>query len=180
MQARLFSYADAHRYRLTVNYNQLPINCPVTGIHNFNRDGVMAGAFNNNQGSAPNYPAPNDPKVYKKRPYTLEQISEPTEDMRVMLGKIDDGGAELDFEQPRGLWEKVFDDEERDLYVKAVSGHLGNAKPSIIRDVLDKIYYKISPELGEKIEKAIGNSEVKTAKSAVNGYAGMGYVPADE
>lgn len=28
LQARLFSYADTHRHRLGVNYQQIPVNCP--------------------------------------------------------------------------------------------------------------------------------------------------------
>lgn len=29
LQARLFAYADAQRYRIGANYNQLPVNCPM-------------------------------------------------------------------------------------------------------------------------------------------------------
>src|SRR5262249_34481415 len=28
LQGRVFAYADAHRYRLGVNYTQIPVNCP--------------------------------------------------------------------------------------------------------------------------------------------------------
>lgn len=43
LQARLWSYADAHRYRLTANYQQLPINRPLAPVSNYQRDGIMAG-----------------------------------------------------------------------------------------------------------------------------------------
>jgi catalase len=114
LQARLFSYPDAHRYRLTINYNNLPVNCPVTGITNFHRDGVMAG-ITNNGGSSSNYPNPAAPLIYKPRPYTLQQISEPAEDVKMMYFTSD--VTDLDFEQPRDLWEKVFDDAQRERYV---------------------------------------------------------------
>lgn len=42
LQARLFAYADAHRYRLGVNYNQLSVNKPQCPVHNYQRDGQMA------------------------------------------------------------------------------------------------------------------------------------------
>ena len=39
--ARLFSYADAHRARLGVNYEQIPVNAPVVPVHSYSKDGVM-------------------------------------------------------------------------------------------------------------------------------------------
>jgi catalase len=53
LQARIMSYSDVHRYRLGVNYRQLPVNelkCPV--MH-YQRDGAMALGING--GSTPNY-----------------------------------------------------------------------------------------------------------------------------
>lgn len=42
LQARLFAYADAQRYRLGVNYNSLSVNRPKCPVHNYQRDGFMA------------------------------------------------------------------------------------------------------------------------------------------
>jgi catalase len=53
LQGRLLSYPDAHRYRLGVNYEQLPVNrCPYA-VNNYERDGAMR--LDGNAGSAPNY-----------------------------------------------------------------------------------------------------------------------------
>ena len=53
LQGRILSYPDAHRYRLGVNYEQLPVNrCPYA-VNNFERDGAMR--LDGNGGSAPNY-----------------------------------------------------------------------------------------------------------------------------
>lgn len=43
LQGRLFSYGDAHRYRLGVNHHQIPVNSPrgVANPHMFHRDGAM-------------------------------------------------------------------------------------------------------------------------------------------
>ncbi len=40
--ARGFSYADAHRARLGVNYKQIPVNTPVAPVHAYSKDGVGA------------------------------------------------------------------------------------------------------------------------------------------
>jgi catalase len=41
LQARLFSYGDAQRYRLGVNHHQIPVNRPRCPYHSFHRDGAM-------------------------------------------------------------------------------------------------------------------------------------------
>src|SRR5690242_13036966 len=41
LQGRLFSYGDAHRYRLGVNHHQIPVNAPRCPVHSYHRDGAM-------------------------------------------------------------------------------------------------------------------------------------------
>lgn len=56
LQARLFAYGDAHRYRLGVNHTRLPVNAPrgaAGGARNYGRDGAMR--FDDNGGRSGNY-----------------------------------------------------------------------------------------------------------------------------
>lgn len=54
LQARMFAYPDAARYRLGVNYQQLPCNRPVAPVYSpYERDGAMRHATN--YGGDPNY-----------------------------------------------------------------------------------------------------------------------------
>src|SRR5215468_3945772 len=39
--ARGFSYSDAHRARLGVNYKQIPVNSPAVETHAYSKDGAM-------------------------------------------------------------------------------------------------------------------------------------------
>ena len=39
--ARGFSYSDAHRARLGVNYKQIPVNAPKVPVHSYSKDGAM-------------------------------------------------------------------------------------------------------------------------------------------
>ena len=39
--ARLFAYADAHRARMGVNYQQIPVNAPQAPVHSYSKDGAM-------------------------------------------------------------------------------------------------------------------------------------------
>ena len=53
LQARIFSYPDAHRYRIGVNYQSLPVNAPRCPVMHYQRDGAMR--FDGNAGGAKNY-----------------------------------------------------------------------------------------------------------------------------
>ena len=53
LQFRIFSYADAHRYRLGVNYEDLPVNKPRCPVHTYYRDGLMRA--DGNYGGEVNY-----------------------------------------------------------------------------------------------------------------------------
>jgi catalase len=54
LMGRMFSYADAHRYRIGTNYSQLPINQPLADVSNYNVDGAMRYRPNNGPVYAPN------------------------------------------------------------------------------------------------------------------------------
>ena len=41
LQGRLFSYPDAHRYRIGTHYEALPVNQPKCPVAHYNRDGTM-------------------------------------------------------------------------------------------------------------------------------------------
>lgn len=75
LQGRLFSYGDAQRYRLGVNYNHIPVNkakCPVTDYH---RDGLMRTDKNHGStiGYEPNsYGKWQEQQEYKEPPYELD------------------------------------------------------------------------------------------------------------
>jgi len=69
LQSRLLSYPDAQRYRLGVNYQQLPVNVPVVPVVNFQRDGP---ATYHSQGNTPNYQSSIRPNAYVRNKGTLE------------------------------------------------------------------------------------------------------------
>jgi catalase len=53
LQARIFAYPDAHRYRIGANFHSLPVNAPRCPVFNYHRDGAMR--FDNNGGGSVNY-----------------------------------------------------------------------------------------------------------------------------
>lgn len=75
LQGRLFAYGDAHRYRIGVNFEKLPVNCPHVKTNNYSRDGFMRPDANG--GSSVNYEpnsfnGPRDCSRYKEPPLQLD------------------------------------------------------------------------------------------------------------
>jgi catalase len=58
LQARVFSYADAHRYRLGTHYEHLPVNAARCPVHTYHKDGPMR-FFPQETGNADAYYEPN-------------------------------------------------------------------------------------------------------------------------
>lgn len=57
LQARIFSYADAHRHRIGTHYEALPVNAPRCPVHHYHKDGAMR--FTPNIPNADAYYEPN-------------------------------------------------------------------------------------------------------------------------
>jgi len=164
LQSRLFSYPDTHRHRLGVNYQQLPVNAPIVPIANFQRDGFAAFI---SQGNRPNYQSSIQPLTYSGYKATLEAGARDRE--RVAKHENFIAAAyrdlseitELDFEQPRALWKKVWDEKAREAYVHNVSGHLKNVKSGEVKARQLSVFAAVDQELSDRIAKAIGHSTVK-------------------
>jgi len=65
LQARLFSYGDAQRYRLGVNHHQIPVNAARCPVHSYHRDGQMR--VDGNHGGTLGY-EPNDQGQWAEQP----------------------------------------------------------------------------------------------------------------
>ncbi|MBW0508547.1 hypothetical protein O181_048262 [Austropuccinia psidii MF-1] len=151
LQSRLFSYNDAHLYRLGTNYTQLPVNRSLNPVANFQRDGFMA--LDDNQGNRPNYKSTIKPIQYARRPYNFPGDHEVFVGQAVAdLSEV----TELDFEPPRALWTNVFDDSAKERFVNNVSGHLGNVSLDRIKAAQVAIFLAVDQDLGQRIAKGIG------------------------
>lgn len=102
LQARMFSYPDAHRYRVGPNYFQLPPNRPINTVYApYVRDGP--GTMNGNYGSDPDY-------VFSElRPVTQSnRVQMPTHELWTgHVSSFSTSLADRDFEQPRQLWDII-------------------------------------------------------------------------
>lgn len=65
------------------------------------------------------------------------------------------GFSELDVEQPRALYEKVFSDEERKAFVDTVVGHASTSRPQI-KEKVPAYFGLLNKDLGAAIAKGLG------------------------
>lgn len=159
LQSRLFSYPDTHRHRIGVNYQQLPVNATRTPyrVANFQRDGGMAFF---NQGSRPNYLSSIEPISFRERSVDLDKVH------GHFIGNAVSFLSEIrpeDFNAPRALWEKVFDEPARERFITNISGHMSNCKQQEILKRQIAIFREVSEDLASRLEKALG----------IKGYEGI-------
>ena len=114
---RLFSYADAHRARLGVNYQQIPVNAPVVATHSYSKDGAMRI----NTVTDPVY-APNS----KGGPSADEDFAPPSwlADGEILRSTYVSHAEDDDWSQAGTLVREVMDDASRERLVSNVVGHL--------------------------------------------------------
>lgn len=149
LQSRLFSYHDTHRHRVGVNYQQLPVNQPKVPypIYNFQRDGSMAFY---NQGSRHTHLSSLQPPTLVPRPYDLAKSAGYADGHAISFLS---GVTMRDFEQPRALWRKVFSEEDRQLTIKEISGHMTTSKdPTSIKQSVN-FFWLVDNGLGDAIAK---------------------------
>lgn len=152
LQSRLFSYPDAHRHRIGANYQQLPVNQPATEYPtaNFQRDGQMAFF---NQGGRPAYLSSIDPVQFQERPYDLNKVH------GKFIGEAVSYLSEIrpeDFNAPRALWQKVFNEESKKRFIETVSGHMSTCKDKSIIARQLAIFREVDTDLSARLEKATG------------------------
>ncbi|PPQ84676.1 hypothetical protein CVT25_014207 [Psilocybe cyanescens] len=167
LQSRLFSYPDTHRHRLGVNYQQLPVNAPIVPVNNYQRAGAMTFI---SQGSAPNYQSSIHPLAFKAPKAAVEHSARDV--ARLERHEAFIGGAwrdlsvitELDFEQPRALWSKVWGDKEREAYVQNVAGHFKGVKNATVKARQLSVWAAVDQGLSDRIAAAVGHPSVQPLK----------------
>lgn len=149
LQARIFSYADAHRYRLGTHYEALPVNRPKNGANHYHKDGAMR-FFENHVNENPDaYYEPNS----FDGPAEVQTAQEPP--LRID-GDVDRYGHEDhdDFTQPGNLF-RMFDDEQRDRLFSNIAAAMQGVPKEIIERQL-KHFDAADPEYGAGVRKALG------------------------
>jgi catalase len=155
LQARLLSYADAHRYRIGVNYAALPVNKPKCPVMHYHRDGHMR--FDGNFGGAPNY----EPNSFG-RPVQDPSVKEPTLRICGDADRYDHWVGNEDYwTQPGNLYRLMAAEEKARLFSNLVGAMQTVPREIQVRQI--RHFFKADPAFGEGVARGLG-IDVNTVK----------------
>jgi catalase len=118
LQSRIFSYADAHRYRLGTWYEALPVNRPISPVNHYHMDGSMR------------FDAPGGPDYF----YEPNSFHGPKEDPRYAepplrisgdAARYDHREGNDDCTQPGNLFRLMNDSQKQQLFNNIAEGMAG-------------------------------------------------------
>lgn len=153
--ARVFAYADAHRYRIGANHMELPVNRPVNEINNYSKDG--AGRHFTAPKGSPVY-APNSlggPKA------DAERAGQGGWENDGALVRVAQGlQAEDDnFGQPGTLYREVFTDEQRERLIDTLTGQYQALTRPEVQERFLWYWGSVDSTLATRIRQNVGIDE---------------------
>ena len=149
LQARIFSYADAHRYRLGTHYEHIPVNRPKCPVHHYHRDGEMNTFGGIMSGDPDAYYEPNS----VNGPVEDPAAKEPPLKISGDADRYDHREGNDDYSQPRALFE-LFDDGQKRRLFSNIAAAMGGVPSQIIERQLGH-FKKIHPDYEAGVRKAL-------------------------
>ncbi len=147
LQARLFSYADAQRYRLGVNFNHIPVNAARCPVHSYHRDGAMR--TDGNLGGTAAY-HPNSAGLWANQP----EFADPPLALSGDADHYDHRDDDDHWEQPGNLFRSMSPAQQLALFGNTARA-MGDAADHIKRRHIENCA-RADPSYGAGVEKALG------------------------
>jgi len=147
LQARIFAYADAHRYRVGTWYESLPVNRPKSAVNTYHLDGSM------------NFHPPAASDAY----YEPNSFNGPVQDDRFAEPPLKISGdadrwnhreGNDDYTQPGNLFRLMSDDQKQQLFNNLAEAMQGVPLEIIERQLVH--FTKADPAYGAGVRKALG------------------------
>lgn len=149
LQARIFSYADAHRYRIGTHYEMLPVNRPMADVNTYHMDGSMR------------FDAPKGTDAF----YEPNSFNGPVEDAGFKEPPFPVGGdgnrynhREDDddyFSQPRALFQLMRNEQKEQLFHNIAEAMAGVPETIVERQLA--LFEKVDPAYASGVRKAMKN-----------------------
>jgi catalase len=146
LQARLFSYGDAQRYRLGVNFNHIPVNAPRCPFHSYHRDGAMR--TDGNLGGTASY-WPNSRGEWTDRP----DLHEPPLPVDGAAAHWDHRVDDDHYQQPGDLFRLMTPAQREALFANTARAMRGTSPEVQARHIANCA--KADPAYGEGVARAL-------------------------
>ena len=160
LQARLFAYPDAHRYRIGANYQLLPVNRPHAAVaNNYQRDAAMR--FDANGGGAVNYEpnsqgGPVEDHKYREAAYNFE--------LNGIAAHYNHRDGNDDYTQPGNLF-RLLDEAARERLMDNMAGHMSGAQAGPQKLWISHLY-KADPRYGAGVARRLNHATTEWEQPA--------------
>lgn len=148
LQARLFAYSDAQRYRLGVNHHQIPVNAARCPVHSNHRDGAIR--VDGNYGSTLHY-EPNSFGEWEEQPEYREPPLKIRGDGDFWDFRQDDSDY---YKQPGDLFRLMTPEKQQILFENTARDM--ESVPEFIKRRHIENCRKADPAYGAGVQKAMG------------------------
>jgi catalase len=152
LQARVFSYADAHRHRIGTHYESLPVNAPKCPVHHYHKDGAMR-FFDNNTGNPDAYYEPNS----FGGPVQDPTVAEPPLRISGDAARYNHREGNDDFAQPRALF-RLFDAGQRSRLFSNIAAAMQGVPDFIVERQL-ALFQQIDPAYAAGVRAALAEKK---------------------
>jgi len=149
LQARIFSYADAHRYRLGTHYEMLPVNASKCPVHHYHKDGPMR-FFPPKTGTVDAFYEPNSFGGAVQN----ERFAEPPLVISGDAARYNHRDGNDDYRQVGDLFRLMRPDAQARLFQNIAEAMAGVPEHIIQRQLAH--FYKADPAYGEGVARALG------------------------
>jgi len=147
LQARIFSYPDAHRYRVGTHYEMLPVNRPIVDVNTYNADGSMN--FEQRERTDAYY----EPNSFNG-PVEDKKYSEPQLEVGDIADRYDHRVGNDDFTQVTALFTLMSENQKEQLF-----NNIKDAMDGVPQDIIDRqiaLFEKVHPDYATGVKKALG------------------------
>lgn len=147
LQARIFSYPDAHRYRVGTHYEMLPVNRPIVEVNTYNADGNMnfsAGISGDAYYEPNSFDGPKENAAFAEPPLALEGDAD----------RYDHREGNDDFSQARALFNLMDASQKAQLFSNIAEAMDGVPSEIVARQM--KIFEHVSPDYAKGVQTALG------------------------
>ncbi|MDF7673303.1 catalase [Acetobacteraceae bacterium ESL0709] len=147
LQGRIFSYADAHRYRVGTHYEMLPINRPKFPVQNYHLDGAMR--FEASKSGDGDFYEPNS----FGGPVQDLSAAEPPLRVSGEATYYEHRSEGNDYDQPAALY-RLFDREQKERFYN----NFAQAMQGVPQHIIDRQlghFEKADPEWAEGVRKSL-------------------------
>ena len=159
LQARIFAYADAHRYRIGTHYEMLPVNRPKVAVHTYNLDGPMRfdAPKSTNAFYEPNsFNGPKEDKHFAEPPLKISGDAD----------RYNHRDGNDDYTQPGDLFRLMSPNQQQQLFNNIAGAMTGVSEEIAQRQLVH--FHKADPAYAVGVAKAlkITSRAAESAESA--------------